>query len=112
MTFRYLLKEAFAHFNLINPNIFTYFSTFRTKLPVFGSEWERKILIATSNDREIPDSQDLIDIADATLDPAHFQEIMDKLWNRINQKPKDWKIIYKVITCFVFISDIVSFVSF
>ena len=112
MTFRYLLKEAFSYFNLLIPNLFINLFVFRTKLPVFGSEWERKILIATSNDREIPDSQDLIDIADATLDPAHYQEIMDKLWSRIDQKPKDWKIIYKVITCLLFISVILSFVSF
>lgn len=103
MTFRYIMKGVFANLlcNFLFLFVFYSYSTLRTNLPVFGTEWERKVLLATSNDREIPDSDDLLNIADATLDPAHYREIMDKLWERLNQKPKDWKIAFKVFYYFL-----------
>ncbi|KAH7825137.1 EpsinR-like protein B [Monocercomonoides exilis] len=66
-------------------------------LPVFGSEWERKVKEATSNDLSIADSEILHQIADATYDYHNYETIMSKTWERLDQKPKDWKIVIKTL---------------
>ena len=50
----------------------------------------------TTDDRDIVDSSLLREIADATRDPQLYDEIMNKLFQRIDQDPKQWKIVYKV----------------
>lgn len=62
-----------------------------------GSEYEKKVINATTDDREIVDSELLRDIADATNDYSQYNIIMGKIWERIDQKPHEWKIVYKVL---------------
>ncbi|KAA6385000.1 MAG: hypothetical protein EZS28_019472 [Streblomastix strix] len=66
-------------------------------LPVFGTEIERKIRFVTSNDRDVVDTSLLNEIADETHKRDFYDEIMQLVWERLDQKSKDWKIVYKTL---------------
>lgn len=68
----------------------------RSNLGLFGTEWEKKVVEVTKDDRDVVDSSVLREIADATQDYNLYNEIMTKLFERIDQPPKQWKIVYKV----------------
>ena len=69
---------------------------------------ERKIKQVTSNSAEIADSAVLNEIADATNDVEQYEEIMTITWERLDQKPKDWRIIYKVFISHLFILFLIN----
>jgi hypothetical protein len=64
------------------------------------SELEKTILLVTANDREVPDSEKVNAIAQATYQFDCYDIIMKMIWERLDQKPKNWKIVYKVIFFF------------
>lgn len=82
-------------FNYYIKLIFIY-KIFSQNLPVFGTEIERKIRFVTSNDRDVVDTSLLNEIADETHKRDFYDEIMQLVWERLDQKSKDWKIVYKV----------------
>jgi hypothetical protein len=68
-------------------------------LSVFGTGWTKKVKEASTDDRDVVDSELQHQIADATHDHESFTAIMGTLWSRLEQPPKQWKIIYKVCSC-------------
>lgn len=76
--------------------MFCYDFCYSKNLSIFGTEWERKVKEVTSNTNEIADSNIMNQIAEATNHYSSYGEIMTAVWDRLDQKPKDWRIIYKV----------------
>lgn len=58
---------------------------------------EKDIILITSNDRDIPETSKLNLVAEATHKKEDGDVVMKKVWDRIAQKPKDWKIVFKVL---------------
>jgi hypothetical protein len=66
------------------------------KLNLFGNDFEKAIVLATANDREVPDSEEVNAIAEVAFTLENFNIVFKKVWERCDQKPKDWKVVYKV----------------
>ncbi|KAK9700720.1 hypothetical protein K7432_012065 [Basidiobolus ranarum] len=62
------------------------------------SEIQAKVREATSNDPWGPSGSQMSDIARATFDPHYFQEIMDMIDRRLNDKGKNWRHVFKALT--------------
>jgi hypothetical protein len=74
------------------------YSFLSKNLSVFGTGWSKKVKEASTDDRDVVDSELQNQIADATHDYESYNAIMSTIWSRLEQPPKQWKIIYKV--CF------------
>ncbi|ORX99773.1 ENTH-domain-containing protein [Basidiobolus meristosporus CBS 931.73] len=62
------------------------------------SEIQAKVREATSNDPWGPSGSQMSEIARATFDPHYFQEIMDMIDRRLNDKGKNWRHVFKALT--------------
>ncbi|ORY06714.1 ENTH-domain-containing protein [Basidiobolus meristosporus CBS 931.73] len=62
------------------------------------SEIQAKVREATSNDPWGPSGSQMSEIARATFDPHYFQEIMDMIDKRLNDKGKNWRHVFKALT--------------
>lgn len=60
-----------------------------------GTEWEMKLKSATSLDNWNPSSTKLNILAQGTYDPGIYREIVPLLWQRLGEKPKYWRIVWK-----------------
>ncbi|XP_074127864.1 ENTH domain-containing protein 1 isoform X1 [Sminthopsis crassicaudata] len=62
------------------------------------SEAEVKVREATSNDPWGPSSSLMLDISDLTFNTVSLSEIMNMLWQRLNDHGKNWRHVYKSLT--------------
>ncbi|XP_027726858.1 ENTH domain-containing protein 1 [Vombatus ursinus] len=62
------------------------------------SEAEIKVREATSNDPWGPSSSLMLDISDLTFNTVSLSEIMNMLWQRLNDHGKNWRHVYKSLT--------------
>jgi len=75
---------------------------------VGGTDLEKKVKAATSNEHYPTPLSQLQDIANATHDYTGFREIMPLVWKRINESPQYWRIIYKTL---VLLRELIRFGS-
>ncbi|ETO16143.1 hypothetical protein RFI_21215 [Reticulomyxa filosa] len=79
-------------------------SSVAQKLDSFqGSELEKKVKDATSNENWGTSSTLKNEIADATHDYQSFREIMGILWKRIGEKDSNWRIVFKSLDLLMFL---------
>ncbi|XP_073738850.1 ENTH domain-containing protein 1 isoform X2 [Callorhinus ursinus] len=62
------------------------------------SDAEIKVREATSNDPWGPSSSLMLDISDLTFNTISLSEIMNMLWQRLNDHGKNWRHVYKSLT--------------
>ncbi|XP_008572405.1 PREDICTED: ENTH domain-containing protein 1 [Galeopterus variegatus] len=62
------------------------------------SDAEIKVREATSNDPWGPSSSLMLDISDLTFNTTSLSEIMNMLWQRLNDHGKNWRHVYKSLT--------------
>ncbi|XP_060980180.1 ENTH domain-containing protein 1 [Dama dama] len=62
------------------------------------SDAEIKVREATSNDPWGPSSSLMLDISDLTFNTVSLSEIMNMLWQRLNDHGKNWRHVYKSLT--------------
>ncbi|XP_019590000.2 ENTH domain-containing protein 1 [Rhinolophus sinicus] len=62
------------------------------------SDAEVKVREATSNDPWGPSSSLMLDISDLTFNTMSLSEIMNMLWQRLNDHGKNWRHVYKSLT--------------
>ncbi|KAM9230779.1 ENTH domain-containing protein 1 [Dugong dugon] len=62
------------------------------------SDAEIKVREATSNDPWGPSSSLMLDISDLTFNTISLSEIMNILWQRLNDHGKNWRHVYKSLT--------------
>lgn len=59
------------------------------------SDAEKKVREATSNDPWGPSSSLMLAISDLTFNTVSLSEIMNMLWQRMNDQGKNWRHVYK-----------------
>ncbi|KAF6339273.1 ENTH domain containing 1 [Rhinolophus ferrumequinum] len=62
------------------------------------SDAEIKVREATSNDPWGPSSSLMLDISDLTFNTISLSEIMNMIWQRLNDHGKNWRHVYKSLT--------------
>ncbi|XP_068827647.1 ENTH domain-containing protein 1 [Capricornis sumatraensis] len=62
------------------------------------SDAEIKVREATSNDPWGPSSSLMLDISDLTFNRISLSQIMNMLWQRLNDHGKNWRHVYKSLT--------------
>ncbi|XP_062057860.1 ENTH domain-containing protein 1 [Lepus europaeus] len=62
------------------------------------SDAEIKVREATSNDPWGPSSSLMLDISDLTFNTVSLSEIMNMLWQRLGDRGKNWRHVYKSLT--------------
>lgn len=90
------LEHCMYHLLLFHITILLLFYSFSKNINILGSEYERKVKEVTLDTEEMPDSSILSEIAYATNSSDHYDEIMTVIWERLDQRAKEWRIIYKV----------------
>jgi len=68
-----------------------------------GSELEKKVKDATSNENWGSSGTIKNEIADATHDYQGFREIMGVLWKRMAEKDNNWRIVFKSLELLMFL---------
>lgn len=63
-----------------------------------GTEWEIKLKSATSLDNWNTSSTKLNILAQGTYDSGIYREIVPLLWQRMSEKPRYWRIVFKCLT--------------
>ena len=68
-----------------------------------GTDLEKKVKEATSNENWGTSGTIKNDIADATCDYQKFREIMGVLWKRMAEKEANWRIVFKSLDLLMFL---------
>jgi len=68
-----------------------------------GTELQKKVKEATSNENWGTSGSLKSEIASASGDYQAFREIMDVLWKRITEKPENWRIVFKSLDLLMFL---------
>jgi len=68
-----------------------------------GSDLEKKVKDATSNENWGSSGTTKNEIAEATYDNQCFREIMAILWKRIGEKDTNWRIVFKSLELLMFL---------
>jgi len=68
-----------------------------------GTELEKKVKDATSNENWGTSSTVKNEIADATHNYEGFREIMALLWKRLSEKDNNWRIVFKSLDLLMFL---------
>ncbi|ETO36969.1 hypothetical protein RFI_00093 [Reticulomyxa filosa] len=79
-------------------------NTMVQKLDSFqGTEMERKVKEATSNEGWNSSNTTKNEIADATFNSQSFREVMGILWKRLGEKESNWRIVFKSLELLMYL---------
>lgn len=63
-----------------------------------GTDLERKVKEATSNENWGTSNTVLREIARSTFDYDGYREIMPLIWQRLDEKGRNWRVVFKTLT--------------